>query len=344
MRKKSMKLLIIHEIFYPEFSGGAEKILLEIASRLRKEHKIVLITSGNPSIKYFNKIRTVRVPVHRMLLNIFALPYILAYGKKFDVLIGNTYHSALPVAIASLLLKKPAICIVHGAYGKKWLEMKGFMGLAAILFEKIIFKLPFSRFVFFSNFALHSAMKLGVNRKKCITIPPGIDIKKFKRRKKERFVLFVGRLEKQKGIDMVIKVAKILPSVKFIIVGKMREKINEFPKNVQWRGFISEKELTRLYESALIFFLPSRAETLGYSILEAMAARCAIVSSVPLTFYGYKIQNKDKVEDIARKIKEMIESKKTRKLGEKNRRIVKNCTWRNFIATFNKLINSLTKK
>jgi glycosyltransferase involved in cell wall biosynthesis len=341
-----MKLLIAHEIFPPEFSGGGEKLLLEIIKRLKRQHQIIVITSGNPEIREFNGIRTVRVPIHRMLFNIFGIPLLLVYGKGFDVLIGNTYHSAIPTAIASFLLKKPSICIVHGAYGKKWLEMKGILSLFAILLEKIIFRLPFSYFLFFSDFAQKSALMLGVNKARTVVISPGIEINKFKKRKKKKFVLFVGRLEKQKGIDTVMEVAKKLPCIKFILVGKRNphEKFEKFPLNVEWKGFVSERTLIKLYEEALIFFLPSRAETLGYSILEAMTAGCAIVSTVPLPYFGYKIKENDKIEKIAKVIERMvIEKEKTERLGAVNRKITQKYRWDSFIHNFNKLLHSLVK-
>jgi glycosyltransferase involved in cell wall biosynthesis len=342
-----MKLLIAHEIFPPDFSGGGEKLLLEIIKLLKKQHQIIVITSGNQEIKEFNGIKTIRIPIHRMLFNIFGIPLLLVYGKRFDVLIGNTYHSAIPTAIASFLLKKPSICIVHGAYGKKWLEMKGIFSLFAILLEKIIFKLPFSYFLFFSDFARKSALKLGVNKAHTIVISPGIEINKFKKRKKKKFVLFVGRLERQKGIDIVMEVAKRLPHVKFILVGKRNpyEKLEKFPPNVEWKGFVSERTLIKLYEEALIFFLPSRAETLGYSILEAMAAGCAIVSTVPLSYFGYKIRENDKIETITKVIERMIiEKENTERLGALNRKIAKNYQWDSFILNFNKLLRLLVNK
>jgi glycosyltransferase involved in cell wall biosynthesis len=339
-----MKLLIAHEIFPPEFSGGGEKLLLEIIKRLKRQHQIIVITSGNPKIKEFNGIRTVRVPIHRMLFNIFGIPFLLVYGKKFDILIGNTYHSAIPTAFASFLLKKPSICIVHGAYGKKWLEMKGIFSPIAILLEKVIFRLPFSYFLFFSDFAQKSALKLGVDKARTIVISPGIEINRFKKRKKKKFVLFVGRLERQKGIDTVIEVAKRLPHVKFILVGKRNphEKLKEFPLNVEWKGFVPEKTLIKLYEEALVFFLPSRAETLGYSILEAMAAACAIVSTVPLPYFGYRLKENDKIETVVKVIGKMIiENKKTEQLGRLNRKIIRNYRWSFFIYNFNKLLSLL---
>lgn len=337
-----MKIIVAHEIFPPEFSGGAEKLLLEILLRLKNSHKVVVITTGNPSVTSFRGIKTVRIPIHRMLFNFLSLPYLLTYAKQADIVIGNTYHSSIPIAFTSLLQKKPSICIVHGAYGKKWLKIKGVLGVIAILLEKIIFKLPFNKFLFFSEFAKNEALKLGVDKRKSVVLYPGINKKRFKRRKKKKFVLFVGRLEKQKGIDILIKVAKKIPHIKFIVVGKGREKIGNFPKNIRYKGFIAEKELTKLYESALLFFLPSRAETLGYSILEAMAAGCAVVSTVALPYYGYRILEGDTVEKIAKKIEDMIRNyKQTKKLGEKNIKIAKNFSWKKFVNRFNKLINTL---
>jgi len=339
-----MKLVVAHEIFPPEFSGGGEKLLLEIIKRLRDKHQIIVITSGDPKIKEFDKIKTVRIPVHRMLFNIFGIPFLLVYGKRSDILIGNTYHAAVPIAVASFLLRKPSICIVHGAYGKKWIEINSMLSPFAIFLEKIIFKLPFFYFLFFSDFARNSALKLGADRLRTIVIPPGIEINKFKIRKKKRFVLFVGRLERQKGIDIVIEVAKRLPDIEFVLVGKKGSygELEKFPPNVKWKGFVSEKKLTKLYEEALVFFLPSRAETLGYSILEAMAAGCAVVSTVPLKYYGYKIEESDKIETIANIIKEMIIKKEeTERLGRLNRIIIQKYKWSSFIRSIERLFNQM---
>lgn len=345
--KELMRLLIAHEIFPPEFSGGGERILLEIIERLKRYHKVTVITSGNPEIKEFRKIKTVRISTHRILFNIFSIPILLAYDKRHHILIGNTYHAAIPTALASFLLKKPSVCIAHGAYGKKWLKMRGILSPIAIFLEKIIFKLPFSYFLFFSDFARESAAKLGADTKRMIVILPGINVNRFKKRKKKSFVLFVGRLERQKGIDTVIETAKRLPHIKFILVGKKTQygKLKMFPSNVEWKGFMTDKMLIKLYEEALVFFLPSVAETLGYSILEAMAAGCAVVSTVQLPYFGYRIKEEDDVEKIAKIIDRMMREKsETVKMGLRNRDIVKKCyRWEKFIRTFNTLLYSLGK-
>ena len=343
-----MRLLVVHEIFPPEFSGGGERILLEIIKRLKRYHKITVITSGNPKLKEFNKIKTVRISTHRILFNLLGIPMLLTYGKRYHILIGNTYHAAIPTALTSFLLKKPSVCIVHGAYGKKWLKICGLISPMAIFLEKIIFKLPFSYFLFFSDFARESARRLGVDSKRVIVIPPGIDLSKFKKRKKKSFVLFVGRLERQKGIDTVIETAKRLPHIKFILVGKKTKyvKLKILPSNVEWKGFVSDKTLIKLYEEALIFFLPSVAETLGYSILEAMAAGCAVVSTVQLPYLGHRIKEGESIEEIAKIIDRMVREKsKTVEIGLQNRNIVgEHYRWKNFINRFNTLLYSLGKE
>jgi len=336
-----MRILLVHEIFPPDFSGGGEKLLINIIQRLRNTHDFIVLTSGNPEIKEYKHIPTIRVPIHRFLFNLFSLPHILSLGKNSDLIITNTYHAAIPAFIASRFLRKKAICIVHGAYGWKWLEMKGIYGLLGMILEKIIFSLPFEKFLFFSNFAMKEAMKLGMKKERGIVIYPGVDIKNYKKKRKEKFVLFVGRLERQKGIDRLIEVAKLVDA-KFVIVGKGKMKV-KLP-NVEVMGFVPERKLRELYKKALIFFLPSRAETLGYSILEAMSYACVIISTVPLPYKEFHIKNFEK-EKVAKKIISFLKKYKySMKIGQENKRIIKKSfRWEIFVERFDKLINALSK-
>ncbi|MHC4560945.1 MAG: glycosyltransferase, partial [Planctomycetota bacterium] len=81
-----MKILIVHEIFPPEISGGGEKLILRLAKSLKKRgHKVKVICSGNPKIKKHKGIETVRIPVNRYGMNLM-IPEIARHAREADVI------------------------------------------------------------------------------------------------------------------------------------------------------------------------------------------------------------------------------------------------------------------
>lgn len=107
-------------------------------------------------------------------------------------------------------------------------------------------------------------------------------------------ILFVGRLNVyQKGLDIlsqVIKdVLKRVGDIEFHIVGSgedgeplMIQLQDEFPYNVIWRRFVSENDLVEELKSSSLFVFPSRFETLGLSMLEALSfGTCIIAFDLP---------------------------------------------------------------
>ncbi len=112
-------------------------------------------------------------------------------------------------------------------------------------------------------------------------------------------ILFVGRLEERKGIDIVLgSIAELIsefPKIKFQIVGQndipaqngrtyMAEFLDEnkgeaFLKNVDFLGHVSDEALTTLYENCDIFVAPSRYESFGQMLVEAMAHGKPIIST-----------------------------------------------------------------
>ncbi|MDD5195389.1 MAG: glycosyltransferase family 4 protein [Candidatus Omnitrophica bacterium] len=104
---------------------------------------------------------------------------------------------------------------------------------------------------------------------------------------KEDIVLTVGRVTdnnlKRKGLTIFIKVAEMLPGLKFVLAGKLDSRTFSFctnvPQNVQVMGFVSDETLHKLYRKAKVYAQLSYHEQFGCALAEAMAHKCVPVST-----------------------------------------------------------------
>jgi glycosyltransferase involved in cell wall biosynthesis len=91
-------------------------------------------------------------------------------------------------------------------------------------------------------------------------------------------------LIRKKGFDLLAKTAQKLPDVRFVIAGGLADKTaKEFaeaaPRNVDFIGKISQGELLGRLQSAPVYFQPSRHESFGVAVIEAMSCGCVPVVS-----------------------------------------------------------------
>ena len=102
----------------------------------------------------------------------------------------------------------------------------------------------------------------------------------------EKVIISVGWLFERKGFDTFCEVAKALPHYKFIWFGdinlsaptkKIRQYIKNPPDNVILPGYVTGDVIKGAYGYCDVFFFPSREETEGIVVLEALAAKCNIV-------------------------------------------------------------------
>lgn len=82
--------------------------------------------------------------------------------------------------------------------------------------------------------------------------------------------LFVGRVSYEKNIDAFLKLD--LPGTKVVCgVGPLEASLRARHPQVRWVGLLPRQELAQLYAAADVFVFPSRADTFGLVMLEAMA-------------------------------------------------------------------------
>lgn len=98
----------------------------------------------------------------------------------------------------------------------------------------------------------------------------------------DKLLLYVGRLSAEKEIEQCRQALAALPGVRLALVGTgpHRQKLEQYFAGTptHFAGFLRGPDLAEAFASADTFFLPSRTETLGLVLLEAMAAGCPVVT------------------------------------------------------------------
>ena len=127
------------------------------------------------------------------------------------------------------------------------------------------------KFICPSNFM---KTKLDTNKKftdRTVVLHNFVDKVKAKNYEKEDYILYFGKLCKDKGVDLLLEVAKELPDIKFIFAGygPAAEKINKI-KNCEFVGFKEGKELQEIIEKARLSICPSECyENCPFSVIES---------------------------------------------------------------------------
>jgi len=302
--------------------GGMERHIEDLVNGLiKRSHEITIITTkhpngikkeirenlriyyvGNKSLKYTKKFYYESAKLFERLHK----------EEKFDIIHSQSFAGAGIIKYKAS--KLPIIITLHGTFLNEIKSalnsnsLKGYV-LASYLFLKMLadksdrLLLSNANKIITVSYQLCNDVKKQYNipEEKLIVIPNGININKFRptnvddlREKLNlsgKVILTVGRIEKQKGYHLLLK---ILPDilknhdVKLVIVGtgsylpnlkKMAVKLDISDK-VIFTGKVSDNDLLKYYNLADIFAFPTlRMEGLPLVILEAMACEIPVVAS-----------------------------------------------------------------
>jgi glycosyltransferase involved in cell wall biosynthesis len=96
-------------------------------------------------------------------------------------------------------------------------------------------------------------------------------------------LLYVGRLSAEKEVDRIKAVLESIPAARLALVGNGPNRealVKHFAQtHTNFVGYLHGEELGAAYASADAFIFPSRTETLGLVLLEAMAAGCPVIAA-----------------------------------------------------------------
>jgi len=304
-----MKIAFFTDTYYPQVNGVVSSIEL-FAKQLRKRgHEVhIFCPDGTHRKKYvhtlvsfeFNNYSEYRIglPTLKIIKEIKKInPDVIHIHSPFSV--GVTGMSIAKI------LKIPVVTTYHTLLS----EYFNYMGSSS--FErKIVDKYTHwfydrASLIIAPSKPIKNLLKKCKIKKHIEILPTPLDfkiIKNNKKRNKKLTILHVGRLCKEKRIEVILnafeKIHKRIDS-KLIITsdGPERKKLEKLckklkiEKDVVFTGYLPKKELLKLYSNADIFISASDTETQGLVILEAMACGCPVVVRNALGLKDF-VQNK----------------------------------------------------
>jgi glycosyltransferase involved in cell wall biosynthesis len=201
----------------------------------------------------------------------------------------GSYHALVPFLFGKLF-NRPCVVVAGGydvdavpeiGYGNMRPGVRRLIGLAVFRLADLV--LPFS-----TSAERYAAENARVPQRKMHTIPLGVDVDGCSRDSRDvrTGVITVCQLKesniKRKGLDTIIKAARLLPDIPFTIVGRIYDRSAEILRasasgNVRFTGFVTDEELQKLLRTASVYLQISAHEGFGMALAEAMSRGCVPV-------------------------------------------------------------------
>jgi D-inositol-3-phosphate glycosyltransferase len=222
----------------------------------------------------------------------------------------------------------------------------------------------------------------GADAERIAVVPPGVDLAMFQpmdragaRREigygSGRLLLFVGRLERLKGVEVAIRALALLrdrrhDDVRLLILGEDSQEGDESEKErlkaiasevgvrdrVDFVGSVAHHELPYFYAAADVCVMPSYSESFGLVALEAQACGCPVVASgvsglrsvVRDQVSGYLIDEHD-AATYAERIGRLLEDRElAEQMGRRGRLLAQRFSWTRTADRLETLFGALVER
>lgn len=227
----------------------------------------------------------------RSIFNIFsAIKQIHAVIENVDPNIIHV-HSTWAGLFVRLpyLFKKRKARIIYQSHGWAFLmDTSNYKKNIYALVEKIL-SIPTDKIINISNYEQNQAIEYGLNKNKMVMIYNGVKDKINKSNLKLNWdnnkinLLFVGRLDRQKGLDLFLDVydKMKLENLHLYVIGTsvLDDNLPKSTKHVTYLGWVDNKDIDAYYQACDAVIMPSRWEGFGLVAIEAMKNSKAVIVS-----------------------------------------------------------------
>lgn len=216
---------------------------------------------------------------------------------KYDVV---HFHAEGPCAMLWLpkLFGKKCVATVHGLDWQrdKW---KGGFGAKYIKFgERVAVELADEIIVLSRQMQTYFDHTYGRHTtfiSNGVTRPEKVEARQIQEQfglQKDGYILFLGRIVPEKGLENLIKAYKAVDTEKKLVIAGSASDTQEFLQQLKqsaaedprilFTGFVQGRVLEELYSNAYVYVLPSQLEGMPLSLLEAMSyGNCCLTSDIP---------------------------------------------------------------
>ena len=305
-----MKIAIVYDVIYPYVVGGVQLRNWEVAKRLvQRGHEVTLFGTkhwqGNdviisegvrlwgvcPAKELYARGRRATWPPIYFSYNVLA-PLM---KRDFEIVdVSNfPYFPCLPAKLAAWKNRSRLVVTWIEVWGNYWLTYLGKMGLIAKAMERMCAGLSDTA-VAISEMTRRDLQKIGFKHHISV-IPCGVDFKRVEEvvpSSEASDVIFVGRLIKEKNVDLLIRATGYLArrecSLKCLIVGDGPERgtlatmIRQMglQESIRIIPFLeSQRDVFSYMKSSKVFVLPSSREGFGIIALEANACGLPVITT-----------------------------------------------------------------
>lgn len=225
-------------------------------------------------------------------------PSVFGPLRDSDVPIVLTLHDLKPLCPVYTMYSNGVIC--EKCKGGKFINctlnrctknslLGSFVNTVEMYFHELMgYYRSVDKYISVSNFYRSKMIEYGYDQNRIVHIPNYIELDDYKYKPSDNgYVLYFGRLSKEKGLQTLLDAAKTLTGIPFYIAGAgpIEEHlhsriINENIDNVTLLGFKTGDELNKLISEASIVVVPSEwYENCPMSVLESFASSKPVIGS-----------------------------------------------------------------
>ncbi len=268
-----MKILLIT----PKISGigGVAQHVQELYCRLKNRGFMVdYISSENTPYVNVRNLKNVSFVISSSLKG-------LIYTKpKYDII----HAHGTVTAVSTRFFRGKRILTIHGVYSKSVEKLHGpLVSRLSNIYEKASVRIV--NYVTVVSKTAYKHYRLYTDKVTYIPNAINLDIIPLKGDKiYEKQAIYVGRISREKGVDILVKAFTKLKDIDLLIVGDgpllpyLRKQFGHY-KNIHFLGKVEREKALRLIKGADVFILPSRYEGLSTALLEAMACGTPVIAS-----------------------------------------------------------------